>query len=229
MALGLATVASTIVLTACSGGAGTPKAADDVRDTHTSTTSTAVPSPPTSPATKGAPAIGSRPPATSVRPAAVNQTQPFVADTKPDVSTERDGFPVLASVSKGLHDGYVRYVFQFNHADPEGHQPWLQYARPAWDVRYVPASQAVHDGSGDPVYNAGAKAHLKVRFEADMHDTDGHSTLTSSFGDEEGMVFGGDFEGRVTWFYGSDAERPFRVMYVGEGRVAVDVVTEASA
>jgi len=154
---------------------------------------------------------------------------PFVADTRPDISTEREGSPVLGLVTKGVHDGYVRYVFTFYHDDPEGHQPWRQYARPAWDVRYVPSSEAVHDGSGEPVVNVGANAHLKIRFEADMHHSVGHSSLQSSVGDEDALVFGGDFESRVTWFYGADAERPFRVMYVGDGRVVVDVVTQPSS
>jgi hypothetical protein len=38
------------------------------------------------------------------------------------------------------------------------------------------------------------------------------------------LVFGGDFENQVTWFYGAEEERPFRALYVGAGRVAVDVV-----
>ncbi len=230
VALGLAMVTSTLVLAACSGGASSPKAADAVRDSNAITTTTAVPSPKTSPTTKGEPATGSRPPVTSARTAAVKQPSlPFVADTKPDVSTEREGSPVLGSVAKGLHDGYVRYVFTFYHDDFEGHQPWRQYARPAWDARYVPRSEAVQDGFGEPVVNVGAGAHLKIRFEADMHHSVGHSSLQSSVDDEDALVFGGDFEHRVTWFYGSDAQRPFRVEYVGDGRVVVDVVTQASS
>jgi len=228
LVLGMATVTSAIVVAACSGGAGSPKAADPGRDSNAITTTTAVPSPKTT--LTGAPARGSRPPVTSARTAAAEPPSlPFVADTKPDVSTEREGSPVLGSVSKGFHDGYVRYVFTFYHDDFEGHQPWRQYARPAWDVRYVPRSEAVQDGSGEPVVNVGAEAHLKIRFEADMHDSVGHSSLQSSVGDEDALVFGGDFEHRVTWFYGSDAQRPFRVEYVGDGRVLVDVVSPASS
>ncbi len=153
------------------------------------------------------------------------QTVPFVADTNPDLSNEREGFPVLVAVRHGEHNGYRRYVFTFDHADPEGHQPWRRRARPAWDVRYVPASQAVMDGSGHPVANAGAKAHLRIQFQADMHYADGRSSLKRSVSDEPpDLVFGGDFENQVTWFYGAEKERPFRVLYVGDGRVAVDVV-----
>ena len=154
-----------------------------------------------------------------------DQRLPFVADTNPDLSNQREGFPVLVAVTQGEHNGYRRYVFTFDHADPEGHQPWRRHARPAWDVRYVPASQAVMDGSGDPVANVGAKAHLRIQFQADMHYADGRSSLKRSVGDEPPrLVFGGDFENQVTWFYGAEKQRPFRVWYVGDGRVAVDVV-----
>jgi hypothetical protein len=150
---------------------------------------------------------------------------PFVADTKPDTSTVREGYPVLVSVTQGEHPGYRRYVFTFRHADPEGHQPWRQFARPAWDARYVPQSQAVMDGSGDPAPNAGAAAHLRIAFDADMHYADGRSSLERSVNDfPMDLVFGGDFENRVTWFYGAAKQLPFRVEYVGDGRVAVDIV-----
>ena len=38
------------------------------------------------------------------------------------------------------------------------------------------------------------------------------------------LVFGGDFEHQVNWFYGASQERPFRVIYVDGGRVAVDII-----
>ena len=151
---------------------------------------------------------------------------PFAADTKPDISATRDGYPVLVSITQGEHPGYRRYVFTFRHADPAGHQPWRHYARPAWDVRYVPSGQAVVDGSGEPVANAGANTHLRIRFDADMHYADGRSSLERSVGDEpQDLVFGGDFENRVTWFYGAVRERPFRAQYVGDRRVALDIAT----
>lgn len=168
-------------------------------------------------------ASGSTRPSGSV--AEPRRTSPFNADAGPETSGEVEGYPVLVSVRQGEHEGYRRYVFTFRHADPEGHQPWRQYARPAWDVRYVPASQAVKDGSGEPVANAGARAHLRIRFQADMHYADGRSSLEQSVGDEPpDLVFGGDYENRVAWFYGAAKEEPFRVIWVGDGRVAVDIV-----
>ena len=78
---------------------------------------------------------------------------------------------------------------------------------------------------GDPVPKSGAKAHLRIRFQADMHYADGSTSLERSLTDEPpGLVFGGDFENQVTWFHGVQKQRPFRVTYVGDGRVAVDVV-----
>jgi hypothetical protein len=89
----------------------------------------------------------------------------------------------------------------------------------------VAASEAVMDGSGDPVANSGAAAHLRIVFHADMHYADGRSSLERSINDfPYDLVFAGDFENRVTWFYGAAKERPFRVEYVGDGRVAVDIV-----
>jgi hypothetical protein len=150
---------------------------------------------------------------------------PFAADTKPDTSTTVEGYPVLVSVTQGEHNGYRRYVFTFRHMDPEGHQPWRVFARPAWDVRYVPASQAVMDASGDPLPNGGAAAHLRIVFHADVHDREGHSTLERSVNDEPpDLAFAGDFENRASWVYGAPIEQPFRVEYVGDGRVAVDIV-----
>jgi len=223
----LALAAVPIALSGCSGGDPTkPKAVA----ADAPVTKAASPSPST---TSGAPSTTSgAPSATSGSPAPATRTGsargvtfPFVADANPDISSERDGNPVLVSVAKGEHDGYIRYVFTFNHSDPDGHQPWRRFARPAWDVRYVSRDEAVQDGSGAPVVNVGANTHLKIRFDANMHDgADGQNTLQSSVSDEDALAFGGDFEGRVTWFYGSDSGRPFRVIWVGDGRVAVDIV-----
>ncbi len=211
---GVVAAGATLVLTACSGGGS-----EDAGASITPTTTTAEPAPspvvpePTEPTSRSEP-TGTR----QARP-------PFVADTKPDVSTVQEGYPVLVSLTQGEHDGYRRYVFTFEHADPEGNQPWRQHARPPWDVRYVPASEAVMDGSGEPVANSGAKAHLRIRFQADMHYADGRSSLRRSVDDETlDMVFGGDFENQVNWFYGAEKKQPFRVFYVGDGRVALDVV-----
>lgn len=205
------------MLSACSSGGGEPSAAAAPTTTTTTTTSAG-------PATTSAPA-----PSTIAKPALSNnggqQRQPFVADTNPDASSTIEGFPVLVSVAQGEHEGYRRYVFTFEHADPEGRQPWRESARPAWDVRYVPSSEAVMDGSGDPVANVGAKSHLRIRFQADMHYADGRSSLVDSVTDEPpDLVFGGDFEHQVNWFYGASQERPFRVIYVDGGRVAVDII-----
>jgi len=204
-----------LVLSACSGGGG------DESKAATPSTTMAAPVPTSVPG--AAETSGVSAPAGSAKTNA--QSQPFVADTNPDVSSEREGYPVLVSLTQGDHLGYRRYVFTFAHADPEGHQPWRKDGRPAWDVRYVPASQAVMDGSGDPVANAGAKAHLRIQFQADMHYADGSKSLKGSVTDAApDLVFGGDFENQVNWFYGAEKERPFRVSYVGAGRVAVDIV-----
>ncbi len=219
-------VAAVVAVTAsgCSGGSGDEPAAADQP-----TTSTETPAPTTTagtPGTTSGTGTGQRPPTTTSgtgsRPA---EQLPFVADTRPDTSTVREGYPVLVSVAQGEHPGYRRYVFTFRHADPEGHQPWRKFARPIWDARYIRASEAVMDGSGDPVANSGAAAHLRIVFHADMHYADGRSSLERSINDfPYDLVFAGDFENRVTWVYGAPKERPFRVEYVGDGRVAVDIV-----
>jgi hypothetical protein len=210
----VAAAGATLVLAACSSGGS-----EEAGASSEPTTTVAEP-PPATPAP-----VQAEPPSRS-EPAGTRQAGlPFVADTNPDVSTVQVGYPVLVSVTQGEHDGYQRYVFTFEHTDPEGHQPWRQHARPPWDVRYVPASEAVMDGSGEPVANSGAKAHLRIRFQADMHYADGRSSLGRSVDDETlDMVFGGDFENQVNWFYGAGKKQPFRVFYVGDGRVAVDVV-----
>ncbi|HEX2043629.1 MAG TPA: hypothetical protein VHF24_13430 [Acidimicrobiales bacterium] len=219
-----------VVASGCSGGGGDQPAAADQPTTTTTTTATEAGTPTTTGQGSAATTSGA---GSARQPSGGNggsrsQQQkplPFVADTKPDTSTVREGYPVLVSVTQGEHPGYRRYVFTFRHADPEGHQPWRQFARPPWDARYVPQSQAVMDGSGDPVPNAGAAAHLRIAFDADMHYADGRSSLERSVNDfPMDLVFGGDFENRVTWFYGAAKQLPFRVEYVGDGRVAVDIV-----
>ncbi len=147
---------------------------------------------------------------------------PFRADTRSDVSSAQQGNPVLVSVTKGSHRGYVRYVFEFANNDPEGHSPLV--ARPAWDVRYVPRSEAVQDGSGDPV-PVGGRERLRIRFEgAAMHWDDGRSSLTRSVPDHDPLVFAGDYEGYVNWFLGLDTQRPFRAFFTDNNKVVIDVV-----
>ena len=207
-------LAAVAVLSACSGGDGGQQTAGAAPTAQV---------PPTAAPPAGASPARGRGPTSSTNPA--RAALPFAADTGPEVSSVAEGYPVLVSVTQGEHDGYRRYVFTFKHADPEGHQPWREFARPAWDVRYVPASQAVMSGSGEPVVNAGANAHLRMVFTADMHYADGRNALTRSVNDEPpDLAFGGDFENRVSWFYGAQSQRPFRVTYVGQGRVAVDIV-----
>lgn len=151
------------------------------------------------------------------------QALPFVADTRPDTSSTTEGFPVLLSVTKGDHPGYVRYVFEFDDNPPDGQR--ADDARPAWDVRYVPRSQVVHDGSGFPVTVEGA-AVLRITFQhAWMHWEDGTVSLRHSRDAHDRLRFGGDFEGYVTWFLGLDGERPFRVFATDADKVVVDVVT----
>ena len=208
----------------CSGGGDDQPAA---AGQPTETTEAAPPSSTVSPETTTGSGSPQQAPGTTANGSGSQQQNrlPFTADTRPDTSSVREGYPVLVSVRQGEHPGYRRYVFTFHHADPEGHQPWRRFARPAWDVRYVSSSQAVMDGSGDPVANAGAAAHLRIVFHADMHYADGRSSLESSVSDEPpDLVFAGDFENRVTWFYGAARQLPFRVEYVGDGRVAVDIV-----
>ncbi|HEX2274255.1 MAG TPA: hypothetical protein VHG90_10325 [Acidimicrobiales bacterium] len=229
--LGACLVVATGVVVAtagCSAGSGDHPAAADQPTTTTPTTEAGAPTSTTqgSAGTTSGSRSGRQPSGTNGGSRAPQQKPlPFAADTRPDVSTVREGYPVLVSVTQGEHPGYRRYVFTFRHADPEGHQPWRKFARPAWDARYVPSSQAVEDGSGEPVVNAGAAAHLRIVFHADMHYADGRSSLERSINDfPYDLVFAGDFENRVTWFYGAAKQLPFRVEYVGDGRVAVDIV-----
>ncbi len=220
--LGACLVLATGLAVAASGGDDGPTAAGQPTDT-TEAVSPTLPTPAETTTGSGA---DQGPSTTADRSGAQQQTSlPFSADTRPDTSNVREGYPVLVEVRQGEHPGYRRYVFTFRHADPEGHQPWRQFARPPWDARYVSSSEAVMDGSGDPVANQGAAAHLRIVFHADMHYADGRSSLERSVNDfPPDLVFGGDFENRVTWFYGASAQRPFRVEYVGDGRVAVDIV-----
>ena len=138
------------------------------------------------------------------------------------MSSTHQGYPVLVSVTKGIHAGFVRYVFEFANNDPEGHQPLG--ARPAWDVRYVPRSEAILDGSGETV-PVGGNAILRIVFRgAAMHWDDGRSSLARSVEDHDPLVAGGDYEGQVAWFLGLDHEQPFRVFFVAHAKVVVDMV-----
>ena len=149
------------------------------------------------------------------------------ADRGPKTSSVHQGFPVLLGVRTGNHPGYTRYVFDFTNNDPEGHSP-LGSARPRWDVRYVPAAEVVQDGSGDRVPVGGA-VHLRIRFDgAAAHYDDGSSSIRYGLDAHSPLAFGGDFEGRVTWFLGLEREQPFRVSFVETDKVVVDVATGAS-
>ena len=134
----------------------------------------------------GEPAGGEAPTTTQSPPATARQGQgrsgtttpttgqamPFVADTSPDTSSTTKGSPVLLSVTKGDHPGYVRFVSEFDDNPPDGQR--ADDARPAWDVRYVPRSQVVQDGSGFPTAVEGA-AVLRITFQhAWMHWDDEH-------------------------------------------------------
>ena len=155
--------------------------------------------------------------ATAQRPAALAD-----ADRRPKTSSLRQGTPVLVGVRTGRHPGYTRYVFDFVNDDPEGHSP-LGSARPGWDVRYVPPSQAVQDGSGDPPPVGGA-VYLRIRFDgAAAHYGDGSPSIRYGLDAHAPLGFGGDFEGRVTWFLGLEGERAFKVFFVENNKVVVDV------
>ena len=144
------------------------------------------------------------------------------ADRQPKTSSLRQGSPVVVGVRSGSHPGYTRYVFDFVNDDPEGHSP-LGSARPAWDVRYVPRSEAVQDGSGEPPPVGGA-VYLRIRFDgAAAHYEDGRSSIRYGLDAHSPLGFGGDFEGRVTWFLGLEREQPFRVSFVANNKVVVDV------
>jgi hypothetical protein len=164
------------------------------------------------------------PVASSDGPGEARARLPFPADIRPDLSSMSQGWPVLVEVAKGTHPGYARYVFRFADNGPQGQQ--RSAARPAWDVRYVPYSEAVLDGSGSPAPVGGAVV-LRVGFDAAMHWDDGTPSLVRSVEDHDPLVFGSDFEGQVTWFLGLDQEQPFRAFFVedgSQGEVVVDVV-----
>lgn len=144
------------------------------------------------------------------------------ADRRPKTSSVHQGSPVILGVRAGNHPGYTRYVFDFTNADPEGHSP-SGSARPGWDVRYVPPSEAVQDGSGDPAPVGGA-VYLRIRFDGTAaHYEDGSPSIRYGLDAHAPLGFGGDFEGRVTWFLGLEREQPFRVLFVENNKVAVDV------
>ena len=211
-----------IVLAGCSAG-GT-----DTDTAGTSASPSQVPPPAALALSRGAPPPALSPPAPTGRVAggkgASSQEQklPFVADARPDVSTPHAGYPVLVSVVKASRVGYDRYVFEFTNDDPEGDAPLA--ARPAWDVRHVSPRDVVMDGSGSTVSVGGASV-LRIQFKgAAMHWEDGRSSLKRSVPDDDALSFGGDFEGQVTWFLGREQKSPFRTVFLGQGRVAVDVV-----
>lgn len=204
-----------LALAACGGGDETGVASAPTR----------------APSTLAAP-TGAGQPATTSPTASPGVTSPDAggpaalpgADRGPETSSVHQGFPVLLGVRAGNHPGYTRYVFDFTNADPEGHSPEGS-ARPAWDVRYVPAADVIQDGSGDPVPVGGA-VHLRIRFDgAAAHNEDGSSSIRYGLDAHAPLAFGGDFEGRVAWFLGLEREQPFRVSFVENNKVVVDVAT----
>lgn len=217
------------VLAGCAGGgsslpvAQTPAPSSTVVPQPSSPTAAGAGAGKAAPATASGSRAGARATGTgSSSPAGARRTVPFAADTLPDVSTTNAGTPLLVSVTKETPTGYRRYVFGFVNDDPEGHSP-LMAVRPPWDVAYVPPAQAVMDGSGEPVRHG--PVVLRIHFKASMHPLDGRNSLRRSVGDEDALVFGGDFEGNVNWFLTVPTKTPFRVVYLGAGRVAVDVIT----
>ena len=210
---------------ACSDGGPTDAGSAPLRPSSTTTESVG------EPAGGQAPTTTQSPPATAREgqgrsgstTTTAGQTMPFVANARPDTSSTTQGFPVLLSVTKADHPGYVRYVFEFDDNPPDGQR--ADDARPAWDVRYVPRSQVVHDGTGFPVTVEGA-AVLRITFQhAWMHWDDGSTSLRHPPDAYQRLRFGGDFEGYVTWFLGVDGERPFRAFFAHGDKVVVDVVT----
>lgn len=226
-------------LTACSGGGPTDIGPSPTRPTEETPPTGAAASNGTDGSISTGPGTTSRPAEqaaggeeTTVRqqqkppPPSRSRTQPpFKADTRPDVSSTRQGFPLLVKVAKGDHPGYVRYVFQFTNNDPEGHQP-LGVAQPAWEVRYIEPVDAVVDGSGEQAA-VGGNIVLRILFDgAAMHADDGSSSLKESVQDDDALSFGSDFEGRVIWFLGLERKQPFRAFFVGgSNQVVVDIVT----
>ncbi len=209
-------------LAACAGGAAT-----DAGSARSGTPST-VAVPPTTSAPTGASLVGGTdpPPSTTSRASRRTTGGPTGvsgADTGPKSSSVHQGYPVIVGTRMGGHPGYTRYVFDFVNADPEGHSP-LGSARPGWDVRYVPLAEAVQDGSGDPPPVGGA-VYLRIRFDgAAAHYDDGTPSISYGVDAHAPLGFGGDFEGHVTWFMGMDHEQPFRVSFVENNKVVVDLV-----
>src|SRR5262249_39308533 len=97
-------------------------------------------------------------------------------------------------------------------------------AQPAWEAYYVPERDVRADPSDADIALPGS-ATLKVVFQhTAMHGEDGKDSLLQPAPKDPALAFGGDFEGSVTWYIGADELRPFRVLSLGDGAVAVDVV-----
>lgn len=208
-------------LAACGGGDETGVGPAPNRTPSTVAAPTDSTEQPATSSDPGASPSGSTSPGSADRDAGGSAALPG-ADRRPKTSSVHQGFPVLLGVRTGSHPGYTRYVFDLTNNDPEGHSPQGS-ARPAWDVRYVPRSAVVQDGSGDPVPVGGA-VHLRIRFDgAAAHYDDGSSSIRYGLDAHAPLAFGGDFEGRVVWFLGLDREQPFRVSFVETNKVVVDV------
>jgi hypothetical protein len=99
-----------------------------------------------------------------------------------------------------------------------------------FSVRYV--SQVTADGSG-AVLSLSGSYKLEVVVNAPAYNQAGQSTYNATVGrDLPGVsdgrrvvdtVYGGSFEGVTTFGIGLNAQKPFRVVPLADGRVAVDI------
>jgi hypothetical protein len=156
--------------------------------------------------------------------------EPFYATVEPDDSSTEDSHTRPAAVSHLIrvalehHKGYDRYLFMFNNDVPGNDRP-IRPTRPAWTAGYVPRSSVVMDESDEAVELEGAAALRIVFRDVVMRRADGGETSTHPLPGDHSLAFGGDFQGYVTWFLGVDGRRPFRVNFVKDEAVAVEIVT----
>lgn len=156
--------------------------------------------------------------ASPVTPAAdgpeTGQQTPWTAPSDPDPAT---ALVVLRDVRMGVHPeegGWERIVFEFDGT-----------VRPAATIEYV--EQATQCGSGNDVAIDGAAILQVAIVGADAHDLAG-PTVPATIDGPGAAVIGGqqtcDFEAHVTWDFGLDAKRNFKVTTLtGPTRIVVDV------
>jgi len=137
----------------------------------------------------------------------------------PKTSAAGPGGAEVYDVRTGCHAGFDRVVVD------------IRFARPGYDVRYVPA--IVEDGSGNPVSLPGtAKLRILLRENARGHTLGGVNLLPAVINTGCSNVLqlklAGDFEGIVTLGVGVAHKKGFRVYRLsGPGsnrRVVVDVL-----